>query len=63
MGVDILSVVNPELKVYGVNNLRIADASVFPTMIGVNPNITVMMIGERCADFILKSCNNKKAKL
>lgn len=55
MGIDKMSVIDPELKVYGISNLRIADASIFPTMIGVNPCITVMMIGEKCADLILKS--------
>lgn len=49
------SVVDPELRVIGVENLRLADASVFPTMIGVNPNLTIMMIGERCADFVLET--------
>jgi len=52
---DPYAVIDHELKVYGIENLRVADASVFPSMIGVNPNITIMMIGERCADFILKS--------
>jgi choline oxidase len=50
---DASAVVDPFLRVRGVQRLRVADASVFPTMIGVNPNITVMMIGERCADFCL----------
>lgn len=59
---DKFSVVDPELQVYGIENLRIADASIFPTMIGVNPNITIMMIGERCADFIIKS-DIKKRKI
>lgn len=58
MGSDPLAVVDFQFRVYGISNLRIADASIFPTMVGVNPNITVMMIGERCADFILH-----KAKL
>ena len=49
------AVVDPELRVRGIDGLRIADASVFPTMIGVNPCLTVMMIGERCADFMLRS--------
>jgi len=53
---DPLAVVDPEFRVYGVSNLRIADSSIFPTMVGVNPNLTIMMIGERCADFVLKSC-------
>jgi choline oxidase len=52
---DVYAVVDPELRVYGVDGLRIADASVFPSMIGVNPCITCMMIGERCADFIHRS--------
>jgi choline oxidase len=50
---DPTAVVDPLLRVRGVAGLRVADASVFPTMIGVNPNITVMMIGERCAEFCL----------
>jgi choline oxidase len=50
---DSSAVVDPLLRVRGIQGLRVADASVFPTMIGVNPNITVMMIGERCAEFCL----------
>lgn len=49
------AVVDPELKVRGLERLRVADASVFPSMIGVNPNITCMMIGEKAADLILRS--------
>ncbi|MEM7336010.1 MAG: GMC family oxidoreductase [Chloroflexota bacterium] len=51
---DETAVVSPTLKLHGIENLRIADASIFPTMIGVNPNLTIMMIGLRCAEFILK---------
>ncbi len=50
---DDTAVVDPQLRVRGIPNLRIADASIFPSMVGVNPNITCMMIGERCAEFIL----------
>lgn len=50
---DPLAVVDPELRVHGLAGLRVADASVFPTMIAVNPCLTVMMIGERCAAFVL----------
>lgn len=49
---DYRAVVDPQLRVRGVGRLRVADASVFPTMIGVNPCMTVMMIGEKCAALI-----------
>jgi choline dehydrogenase-like flavoprotein len=50
---DPLTVVDPALRVRGVGRLRVADASIFPAMIGVNPCITCMMIGEKCADLVL----------
>ncbi|RME59811.1 MAG: choline oxidase, partial [Caldilineae bacterium] len=46
---DPMAVVDPALRVRGVEGLRVADASVFPSMTTVNPAITVMMIGEKCA--------------
>jgi len=46
------SVVTPDLKVKGIDGLRIADASVFPDMVTVNICNTVMMVGERAADLI-----------
>jgi len=46
------SVVDGELKVHGIDGLRVVDASVFPTMPTVNPMVTVLMIGERAADLI-----------
>jgi choline dehydrogenase-like flavoprotein len=49
---DDLAVVDPELRLRGFPNVRIADASVFPTMISVNPMVAVLMIGERAADLI-----------
>jgi choline oxidase len=49
---DADAVVDPQLRVRGIDGLRIADASVFPRMVGVNPAMTCMMIGERCADLI-----------
>ncbi len=54
---DTTAVVDPQLRVRGIDNLRVADASIFPTMIGVNPNLTVMMIGARCAEFVLAESN------
>lgn len=53
-GADDRSVVDSRLRVRGVPNLRIADASIFPGPIGVNPCITCMVIGERCAELMLR---------
>jgi choline oxidase len=49
---DAAAVVDPELRVRGLERLRIADASVFPSIVSVNLCLTVMMIGERCADLV-----------
>ncbi|MEV2238301.1 GMC family oxidoreductase [Micromonospora sp. NPDC049891] len=48
---DPLAVVDPMLRLRGTTNVRIADASVFPTMPSVNPMVTVLLIGERAAEF------------
>lgn len=53
MGHDAMAVVNSDtLKVYGLANLRIGDASVMPMLIGGNTNAPSMMIGEKCARMI-----------
>jgi choline dehydrogenase len=52
MGSDAESVTTPELRVRGVDGLRVADASIIPTLISGNTNATAMMIGERAADFL-----------
>ncbi|MFC8383737.1 GMC family oxidoreductase [Nocardia sp. NPDC057272] len=49
---DPMSPLDPELRVKGVEGLRVADASVFPAHTTVNPNITVMLVGERCAELV-----------
>ena len=54
MGTDELAVTRPDLTVRGIGGLRVADASVMPSLTSGNTNATVMMIGERAADFILK---------
>ena len=53
MGVDEMAVVNEKLKVNGLQNLRVADASVMPEITSGNLNAPTLMIAERAADFIL----------
>jgi choline dehydrogenase-like flavoprotein len=47
-----MAVVDPECRVYGVRGLRVADASVMPSIPSANTNISTIMIAERAADFI-----------
>ena len=60
---DADAVVDSSLRVYGVEGLRVADASIMPTIIGGNTAAPSMMIGERVADFILKcgACGREAA--
>jgi choline dehydrogenase len=55
MGIDSLAVVDPQLRVHGVDGLRVADASVMPSIVSANPHTTVVMIAERAAEFIRRS--------
>jgi len=53
IGIDDDSVVDPQLRVYGVEGLRVADASVMPTVTSGNTNAPTMMIGGRCVEMML----------
>jgi choline dehydrogenase len=60
MGNDPMAVVDERLRVHGVKGLRIADASVMPTMISGNTSVPCMMIGERCAEMVLTDAERIK---
>jgi choline dehydrogenase len=54
MGTDGMAVVDSNLRVHGLKGLRIADASVMPTLVATNTNAPSIMVGERAANWVLE---------
>jgi choline dehydrogenase len=61
MGSDPMAVVDRELRVHGIENLRVADASIMPTLTSGNTNAPAIMIGEKCAEMVLAAASSREA--
>ncbi len=62
MGQDPMAVVDNELRVHGIAGLRIADASITPTLTSGNTNAPCIMIGEKCAEMVLRAAEAGERK-
>lgn len=62
MGTGPETVVDPELRVHGLTGLRVADASVMPSIVSVNTNAATIMIGEKAADLIRQRGATERAR-
>ena len=60
MGVGADAVVDPELRVRGIDGLRVADASIMPTLTSGNTNAPCIMIGEKCSDMVLAAAETRR---
>ncbi|TLS27535.1 hypothetical protein PpBr36_04222 [Pyricularia pennisetigena] len=60
---DPMAVVDSDLRLRGLNKIRIADAGVFPTIPTINPMLTVLGIGERCAEMVVADAAKPQARL
>jgi 5-(hydroxymethyl)furfural/furfural oxidase len=60
---DPLAVVGPDARVHGIDNLRVVDASIMPSVPCANTNISTIMIGEKVADQILREARGQAPRI
>ena len=59
---DPMAVVDDQLRVHGIEGLRVADASIMPTLTSGNTNVPCIMIGEKCATMVLQAAKENPAR-